>query len=61
VFAPGGAGGSADSGLMLARAAAASLAERAPAPIYAAPVEGAFARAVTLGPSADAGGRSVRA
>jgi 4-diphosphocytidyl-2-C-methyl-D-erythritol kinase len=61
LFAPGHAGRSADSGLVLARAAAASLAERVPAPIYAAPVDGTFARAVTLGPSADASGRRLPA
>jgi 4-diphosphocytidyl-2-C-methyl-D-erythritol kinase len=60
LFGPGHTGGSADSGLVLARAAAASLAERVPAPIYAAPVDGAFARAVTLDHSADASGRRAR-
>jgi 4-diphosphocytidyl-2-C-methyl-D-erythritol kinase len=60
VSVPGRAGRSADSGLVLARAAAASLAERVPAPIYAAPVDGTFARAVTLGPSADASSRRPR-
>jgi 4-diphosphocytidyl-2-C-methyl-D-erythritol kinase len=45
------AGGSPDGGLALAQAAAASFAEREPAPIYAAPVDGTFARAVTLGVS----------
>ncbi len=43
------AGRSPDGGLVLAQAAAASLANREPAPIYAAPVDGRFARAVTLG------------
>jgi 4-diphosphocytidyl-2-C-methyl-D-erythritol kinase len=62
LFAPARAGRAIDSGLVLARAAAASLAERVPAPIYAAPVDGAFARAVTLGAgAADASGRRLRA
>ncbi|HSZ13148.1 MAG TPA: hypothetical protein VK790_03840 [Solirubrobacteraceae bacterium] len=43
------AGRSPEGGLVLARAAAESLAQRTPAPIYAAPVDGTFARAVTLG------------
>jgi 4-diphosphocytidyl-2-C-methyl-D-erythritol kinase len=60
LFAPIRAGRSAESGLVLARAAAASLAERVPAPIFAAPVDGTFARAVTLGQSADASGRRAR-
>jgi 4-diphosphocytidyl-2-C-methyl-D-erythritol kinase len=65
IFAPtlsasGRAGRAVDSGLALARAAAASLAERVPAPIYAAPVDRTFARAVTLGPSADASSRRAR-
>jgi 4-diphosphocytidyl-2-C-methyl-D-erythritol kinase len=46
-----------DGGLALAHAAAAELGDRVPAPICAAPVEGAFARAVTLG----AGERHPRA
>jgi 4-diphosphocytidyl-2-C-methyl-D-erythritol kinase len=50
------AGGSPESGLALAHAAAARLADRMPAPICAAPVDGAFARAVTLG----AGERRLR-
>ncbi|MGD0452323.1 MAG: 4-(cytidine 5'-diphospho)-2-C-methyl-D-erythritol kinase [Solirubrobacteraceae bacterium] len=45
------AGRSPDGGLVLAQAAAASLADRVPPPIYAAPVDGTFARAVTLGTS----------
>ncbi len=57
LFAPIRAGRSAESGLVLARAAAASLAERVPAPIYAAPVDGTFARAVTLGQGTDAPSR----
>jgi 4-diphosphocytidyl-2-C-methyl-D-erythritol kinase len=60
LFAPIRAGRSAGSGLVLARAAAASLAERVPTPIYAAPVDGRFARAVTLGQSADASARRAR-
>ncbi|MGO9319879.1 MAG: 4-(cytidine 5'-diphospho)-2-C-methyl-D-erythritol kinase [Solirubrobacteraceae bacterium] len=44
-------GRSRDGGLVLAQAAAASLADRVPPPIYAAPVDGTFARAVTLGTS----------
>ncbi|MGP0103642.1 MAG: 4-(cytidine 5'-diphospho)-2-C-methyl-D-erythritol kinase [Solirubrobacteraceae bacterium] len=58
------AGRSADSGLALAHAAAAGLAGRAPAPICAAPVDGAFARAVTLGARErplGASGRRLRA
>ena len=51
------AGRSPDGGLALARAAAVSLAERVPSPICAAPVDAAFARAVTL----DASGRRLRA
>lgn len=43
------AGGAADGGVALARAAAASLAERVPAPICAVPVEAAFARAASDG------------
>jgi|GEM_PF-133476 4-diphosphocytidyl-2-C-methyl-D-erythritol kinase len=46
-----------ESGLVLAHAAAAALAGRVPEPICAAPVDGAFARAVTLG----AGERRLRA
>jgi 4-diphosphocytidyl-2-C-methyl-D-erythritol kinase len=38
-----------EGALVLAQAGAASLAGRVPAPIYAAPVDGTFARAVTLG------------
>jgi 4-diphosphocytidyl-2-C-methyl-D-erythritol kinase len=45
------AGGSPDGALVLAQAAAASFAQREPAAIYAAPVDGTFARAVTLGTS----------
>jgi 4-diphosphocytidyl-2-C-methyl-D-erythritol kinase len=45
------AGRAPEGALVLAQAAAASLAEREPAPIFAAPVEGTFARAVTLGTS----------
>jgi 4-diphosphocytidyl-2-C-methyl-D-erythritol kinase len=45
-----------ESGLVLAHAAAAALAGRVPEPICAAPVDGAFARAVTLG----AGERRLR-
>ncbi|HSZ05360.1 MAG TPA: hypothetical protein VK778_09185 [Solirubrobacteraceae bacterium] len=41
-------GGSRDGGVERARAAAASLADRVPAPICAAPVDAAFARPVTL-------------
>ncbi len=48
-------GRSAGSGVALARAAAAALAQRAPAPICATPVDGAFARAITL----DAGERRL--
>jgi 4-diphosphocytidyl-2-C-methyl-D-erythritol kinase len=44
------AGGSADSGVVLARAAAASLSDRVPAPICAVPVDAAFARAANDGP-----------
>jgi hypothetical protein len=44
------AGGSADSGVVLARAAAASLSDRVPAPICAVPVDAAFARAANHGP-----------
>jgi 4-diphosphocytidyl-2-C-methyl-D-erythritol kinase len=61
LFAPIRAGRSAESGLVLARAAAASLADRVPSPIYAAPVDGTFARAVTLGPNADISRRRLRA
>jgi 4-diphosphocytidyl-2-C-methyl-D-erythritol kinase len=50
------AGRAPESGLALAHAAAAGLADRVPAPICAAPVAGAFARAVTLG----AGERRLR-
>ncbi len=59
-----GAGGSPDGGLARAHAAAAGLADRVPAPICAAPVDGAFARAVTLGAGErppGAGGRRLRA
>jgi 4-diphosphocytidyl-2-C-methyl-D-erythritol kinase len=45
------AGRSPEGGLVLAQAAAASFADREPAAIYAAPVDGTFARAVTLGTS----------
>jgi 4-diphosphocytidyl-2-C-methyl-D-erythritol kinase len=45
-----------ESGLVLAHAAATALAGRVPEPICAAPVDGAFARAVTLG----AGERRLR-
>jgi 4-diphosphocytidyl-2-C-methyl-D-erythritol kinase len=45
----GGAGRTPESGLVLAHAGAAALAGRVPEPICAAPVDGAFARAVTLG------------
>jgi 4-diphosphocytidyl-2-C-methyl-D-erythritol kinase len=51
------AGRSADRGLALAQAAAAALTDRVPAPICAAPVDAAFARAVTL----DTDGRRPRA
>ncbi|MGO9760392.1 MAG: 4-(cytidine 5'-diphospho)-2-C-methyl-D-erythritol kinase [Solirubrobacteraceae bacterium] len=43
------AGRAPEGALVLAQAAAASLASREPAPILAAPVDGTFARAVTLG------------
>jgi 4-diphosphocytidyl-2-C-methyl-D-erythritol kinase len=43
------AGRTPESGLVLAHAGAGALAGRVPAPICAAPVDGAFARAVTLG------------
>jgi 4-diphosphocytidyl-2-C-methyl-D-erythritol kinase len=42
------AGRSPEGGLVAAQAAAASLADRVPAAIHAAPVDGTFARAVTL-------------
>ncbi len=45
----GGAGRTPESGLVLAHAGAAALVGRVPEPICAAPVDGAFARAVTLG------------
>ncbi len=45
------AGRAPEGALVLAQAAAASLEGREPAPIFAAPVEGTFARAVTLGVS----------
>jgi 4-diphosphocytidyl-2-C-methyl-D-erythritol kinase len=51
------AGGSRDGGVERARAAAASLVDRVPAPICAAPVDAAFARPVTL----DASERRLRA
>jgi 4-diphosphocytidyl-2-C-methyl-D-erythritol kinase len=44
-------GSSPEGGLVAAQAAAASLAGRVPAAIHAAPVDGTFARAVTLGMS----------
>jgi len=48
---PGHAANAGGGGLVLAQAAATSLAGRVPAAIYAAPVDGTFARAVTLGTS----------
>ncbi len=48
LFASLHAGGSLESGAERARAAAASFAQREPNAIYASPVDGTFARAVTL-------------
>jgi 4-diphosphocytidyl-2-C-methyl-D-erythritol kinase len=48
---PGRGANAGEGGLVLAQAAATSLADRVPAAIYAAPVDGTFARAVTLGTS----------
>ena len=56
VFAPGRAGAQPTAAYARARGGGEPRGPR-PAPIHAAPVDAVFARAVTLGPSADAGSR----